>query len=78
MSGVERTTFETQEMAINIKLEKEDILTIIFGLGIADAWEGMKMEKGEASCLGSKGYYKHLQYKLDKYYNNYEKYRKVK
>jgi len=65
-------------MAINIKLEKQDILTIIFGLGIADAWESMKMEKGEASCLGTKGYYKQMQHKLDKYHKNYEKYRKVK
>lgn len=78
MSGISRETSKTKTMAINVKLTKDDLLTIIFGLGIADAWEGQKMEKGEASCLGQKGHYKGMQDKLDKYYKNYEKYRKSK
>ena len=76
MSGEGKGASKEEEMAVTIKFEKDELLSIIFGLGIADAWEGMKMEKGDASCLNHKGYYRSIQDKLNEYYNNYEKYNK--
>jgi len=34
-----------------VKFTREELQTIRFGLGIAQAWQDQKIEKGEGSCI---------------------------
>lgn len=56
---------------ICVKLNKEDLLSIRFGLGIAEAWNDQKLDKGYVTCMSKSQYYAIVR-KLDYYYDNYD------
>jgi len=51
-----------------VKFTREELAQIRFGLGIAQAWQDQKLEKGEGSCI-PKSYYFEIIGKIDDYLN---------
>lgn len=52
-----------------MKFTRQELWQIRFGLGIAQAWQDQKIEKGESSCV-SKSYYWDIIGKIDNCLNN--------
>lgn len=51
-----------------MKFTRQELQTIRFGLGIAQAWQDQKIDKGEGSCI-SKSYLWDVIGKIDDYLN---------